>query len=211
MRKTLSIIILIFICSFTLCACDSKSKKELSDLQEEYDNLLSDYNTLQIQYGELQSDYEELQKHQNTNSNNSELEKEETRTEEIDVEENITTEKEITTEEAPSDWSEYASDITYDQLARTPDDYVGAAIQMTGEVIQLMEGDDTNAIRLATDDEWNNIIYIEYESSITAERILEYDKVTVYGWYYGIYQYESTMGQLISVPAIYAKHIEIDK
>lgn len=205
MRKKISIITMAFVCSLALCACDSKSKKELNDLQEEYDNLLSDYNTLQTQYSELQGDYEELQRQQSVTSSTTES------VEEANTEESVTTEKEITTEEAPEDWADYAADITYDQLARTPDDYAGKAIQMSGEVVQLLEGDDANAIRLATDDMWNDIIYIEYDPSITSERVLEYDKVTVYGWYYGIYQYESTIGQLISVPAIYAEHIEIKK
>lgn len=177
---------------------DDSTKKDLESLQADYDSLKTKYDDLYEDYGKLQADYDELKEKQ--------------------AEQEITTEVEvsepddvITTEETPADLSGYASDVTYDQLARTPDEYEGKVIQMSGEVVQLMEDTDLNAIRVSTDDMYNDIIYAEYDPSITDERVLEDDNVTMYGTYYGIVQYESTLGQTISVPYMLLDHIEINK
>lgn len=44
----------------------------------------------------------------------------------------------------------YETGITYDQLARTPDEYIGDNIKFSGKVIQVMKGDGTTEIRFAT-------------------------------------------------------------
>lgn len=174
---------------------ESKSE-EVTKLQDKYDSLSDDYSELKKKYENLQDDYDDLKK-----------QLENTTTEQITTTEKPTTEQ-ATTETQPADLSGYASNITYDQLARTPKDYEGKNIKMSGEVLQLMEGTDATAIRMATDSSWDDVIYIEYDPSITNERILEGDKITVYGMYCGIFQYESTLGGMISVPSIYVHHIE---
>lgn len=214
MRKRILVIATALMCTVSLCACGKSNdtdeettekiaiaesnSKEYENLQKKYDELSDDYNELQQKYDELKAEYDEI-----VNQPKEEPIEE--------VVENAT-EETITTEEPPADWSEYASDITYEQLARTPDDYKGKAIQLTGEVIQLLEGaDGTNAIRIALDTNWDEVVYAEYDSTILDERVLENDRVTVYGYYYGIYQYESTLGQMVSVPSLYAENIEIKK
>lgn len=103
---------------------------------------------------------------------------------------------------------EYRTDITYDDLSRRPDDYMGEYIEVSGTVIQLIEGDEENEIRVALNSNgYDDVILCGYEPSIVDERILEDDKITIRGISVGIFQYESTLGGLISVPGIYGMEI----
>ncbi|WP_060669256.1 hypothetical protein [Oceanobacillus caeni] len=68
----------------------------------------------------------------------------------------------------------YETGITYNQLARTPDHFNGEKVKFSGKVIQVMEGDTTTQIRLA-DDNYDTILYGEYDSSLVKSRVLEDD------------------------------------
>ena len=114
------------------------------------------------------------------------------------------------TYETPTDLSEYATDISYEDIARTPDDYEGKALCYTGEVIQVLEADGEVDLRVALDDWYDDVILCGYEPKITDKRVLEGDTVTVYGIYHGIFTYESTMGTDISLPLLWLDHIEIN-
>lgn len=103
----------------------------------------------------------------------------------------------------------YETGITYNQLARTPDDYVGEKVKFKGKVIQVLEGDGVYNIRLAVGGNYDNIIYILGETSITDQRILENDYITVYGTSTGIYTYESTLGASISIPSMIVDKVDM--
>lgn len=101
--------------------------------------------------------------------------------------------------------------ITYSQLARTPDDYVGNKITFEGKVIQVSESSysDTVYLRVATSDDYNKVMLIEYDSSILSSRILEDDEIRFYGTSTGLYTYESTLGKSVTIPAVTVEHITI--
>lgn len=101
--------------------------------------------------------------------------------------------------------------ITYSQLARTPDDYVGNKITFEGKVIQVSESSysDTVYLRVATSDDYNKVMLIEYDSSILSSRILEDDEIRFYGTSTGLYTYESTWGKSVTIPAATVEHITI--
>lgn len=101
--------------------------------------------------------------------------------------------------------------ITYSQLARTPDDYVGNKITFEGKVIQVSESSysDTVYLRVATSDDYNKVMLIEYDSSILSSRILENDEIRFYGTSTGLYTYESTLGKSVTIPAATVEHITI--
>lgn len=103
------------------------------------------------------------------------------------------------------------SQITYSQLARTPDDYVGNKITFEGKVIQVSESSysDTVYLRVATSDDYNKVMLIEYDSSILSSRILEDDEIRFYGTSTGLYTYESTCGKSVTIPAATVEHITI--
>lgn len=102
----------------------------------------------------------------------------------------------------------YETDITYDQLARNPDDYIGEKVQFHGKVVQVMEDDDIQQIRFAVDDDYDNMMYAEYDSDIVDSRILEDDMITILAISSGLLTYESTMGGNITIPSVFIDKIE---
>ncbi|ANU18548.1 toxin regulator [Planococcus maritimus] len=102
----------------------------------------------------------------------------------------------------------YETGITYDQLARTPDDYVFEKVKFRGKVIQVMEGDGVTQLRIAVNDNYDTVIYGEFDASIVDSRVLEDDMITIRGLSTGLLTYESTMGGSISIPGISIEKID---
>ncbi|SDC03271.1 hypothetical protein SAMN05421663_101206 [Terribacillus halophilus] len=96
----------------------------------------------------------------------------------------------------------YDTGITYDQLARTPDDYVGEKVKFSGKVVQVMEGDGITQIRFAVGDDYDTILLGEFDASVVDSRVLEDDELTIYGTSGGVITYESTMGGNITIPSM---------
>ena len=110
-----------------------------------------------------------------------------------------------------ADKASYDTGITYDQLARTPDDYENKKVKFSGEVIQVMESDGETQLRIAVDGNYDNVIYVGYNSKITNTRILENDYVTFRGISRGLITYQSTLGGEITIPLVYVQQIEISQ
>lgn len=96
----------------------------------------------------------------------------------------------------------YDTGITYDQLARTPDDYEYKKVKFEGKVIQVMEDGEDIQIRLAVSGNYDKVLFCSYKKSITPSRVLEDDYITVRGISAGTITYESTMGGNITIPGI---------
>lgn len=112
------------------------------------------------------------------------------------------------TSSAEPDLSQYRSDITYEQLARTPKDYKNEKLTLTGSVAQVQEDKKEVDLRIAIDGNIDNIVYVALEPKIlNGTRILEDDLVTFYGTSKGVTTYESTMGQDITIPLVIADSI----
>ena len=104
---------------------------------------------------------------------------------------------------------DYNTGITFDNLNRTPDDYIYKPVKFVGEVVQLIESDNENQIRLAIDGDSDKMILIGYNPSIINVRIIKDDWLEIYGRSVGILQYKSTMGATISIPAVYVDIINL--
>lgn len=102
----------------------------------------------------------------------------------------------------------YETGITYDQLARTPDDFDGKKVKFSGKVVQVIEDDDTTQIRLAVNDNYDTVLFGEYSKSIVSSRVLEDDHITIYGTSVGTISYKSTMGGTITIPGVYIEKID---
>ncbi|GKT03421.1 hypothetical protein [Furfurilactobacillus entadae] len=98
---------------------------------------------------------------------------------------------------------DYNTGVTYDQIARTPDDYKNKKVTFSGEVAQVQEDDGNTTVRIAIDGDYDQMVIAMFDSSATdGSRVLEDDNVTFYGVSRGIIDYNSTMGGKISVPGI---------
>lgn len=102
----------------------------------------------------------------------------------------------------------YETGITYDQLARTPDQYKGSKVKFYGKVIQVIEDDGSVQIRLAVNDDYDHVVFGQYDSDIVSSRVLEDDKITIYGVSAGTISYQSTMGGQITIPGILIEKID---
>lgn len=102
----------------------------------------------------------------------------------------------------------YETGITYDQLARTPDDYVGEKVKFSGRVIQVSNSDDDVQIRLAINGDYDQVILAFYPKDLVKSKVLEDDQITVYGVSLGDYTYEAVMGNAVTVPLIMVDKID---
>jgi regulator of protease activity HflC (stomatin/prohibitin superfamily) len=102
----------------------------------------------------------------------------------------------------------YDTGISYDQLARTPDDFLGKKVKFHGKVVQVMEGDTETQIRLAVNDDYDTILFAAFDKSVVSSRVLEDDVITIMGLSSGLITYDSTMGGKISIPGVAIDKIE---
>lgn len=125
--------------------------------------------------------------------------------------EDITFDSEIKEASTPTEvnLADYNTGITYDTLARTPDKHIGNKVTLSGEIVQVIEGDDASQYRMAVDQDYDKMVLIEVPSDQLSSRILENDLITIYGESQGTIDYESTMGGTITVPAITVDKFEV--
>jgi predicted RNase H-like nuclease (RuvC/YqgF family) len=102
----------------------------------------------------------------------------------------------------------YDTGITYSQLARTPDDFIGQKVKFHGKVVQVIEGDGTTQIRFAVNQDYDTILFAQFSSSVVTSRVLEDDVITIMGLSTGLITYDSTMGGKISIPGVAIDKIE---
>ncbi|MBE6535114.1 MAG: hypothetical protein E7677_00625 [Ruminococcaceae bacterium] len=117
----------------------------------------------------------------------------------------IETKRELSAEEYKSLCKTY----TYKELARTPENYKGAKIVLTGEVIQVMESGKKVTLRVNMNNDYDQTVYIVYTLKSNEGRILEDDIVKIYGNFEGLVTYTSVLGSEITLPHIDAEYIEI--
>ena len=169
-------------------SCDS--------IQKQYDNLLSENLQLDTDYEKLKEENEELQ------AQIEELTNPKTDLEESEETGELSDELNTFVNSNMEDVSMFRSDISYDEIARHPNDYDGELLTFSGEVAQVIESDGMTELRIAVDGDYDDIIYGIYDNRILDSRLLEDDKIQFYGESCGIISYQSTLGATISIPSI---------
>ena len=169
-------------------SCDS--------IQKQYDNLLSENLQLDTDYEKLKEENEELQ------AQIEELTNPKTDLEESEETGELSDELNTFVNSNMEDVSMFRSDISYDEIARHPNDYDGELLTFSGEVAQVIEGDGMTELRIAVDGDYDDIIYGIYDNRILDSRLLEDDKIQFYGESCGIISYQSTLGETISIPSM---------
>ena len=131
-----------------------------------------------------------------TELENTKIELESVKTE---LEEQETSEKEIVEEEIVK--NETIS-LTYEDLARNPEENKGKPVEFYGEVIQVVEGLFTNKYRFVIDGDYDQVILLEIPSSVLEERILEGDLLTIKGVSQGNTTYTTVLGASMTIPNV---------
>ena len=102
------------------------------------------------------------------------------------------------------------TDVTYDNLMRTPDDYFGELVQYSGTVLQTITGDGIVQQRVALYDDYDKIVLIEYDTDLPEVRLLDDDYITFTGMSFGTLTYETVLGSKLEIPSILVERINLD-
>jgi hypothetical protein len=103
------------------------------------------------------------------------------------------------------------SDISYDDLSRNTENYIGEMIYYRGKIVQVIERSGLKVyLRInITEGEygsWDDTIFVNYEGP----RVLEDDIVNIWGKVEGRYSYKAVLGYEITIPEISALILEVD-
>ena len=116
--------------------------------------------------------------------------------------------------EAAEKWQEKLdnprTDVTYDNLMRTPDDYFGEIVQYSGTVLQTITGDGIVQQRVALYDDYDKIVLIEYAEELPEVRLLDDDYITFTGMSFGTVTYETVLGAKLEIPSIFVERINLE-
>ena len=135
--------------------------------------------------------------------------------EEKEAEKKAEEEANKTAKQKEQEFKESCKKYTFEQLARNPDKMKDKKVEITGEVIQVIEGIYTNGLRVdITKSEYGwyeDTIYVTYVPKEGEDKILEDDIVTIWGVAEGEYSYNSITGATITLPYVSAEYLEIKK
>ena len=218
--------------SIILCAavvltagCSGVSQESYNSLVEENSRLQSEKNELKSKYDTLVSDTEDFRKLSEdekaaelAKAEKDRIEAEEAKRQAQEEADRLAAEREAQ-EEAERKAEEearlaeeakgYETGITFEQLSRTPDDYINKKVKFTGSVLQVIEGETgVNMIRLATDGKYDDVILAHYLTDIIDVRLLEDDEITICGVFKGLMSYETVLGSSVTLPYILIDRIE---
>lgn len=104
--------------------------------------------------------------------------------------------------------------LDYKAMSRDPGTYEGNLYKFDGKVLQVMEQSQSNgttrvSLRVASKGRYDDVVYVVYIRGADEARILEDDKVTVYGTSEGLYSYETVMGAEVTIPMIRADSVTV--
>ena len=99
--------------------------------------------------------------------------------------------------------------LDYREVSRNPSQYKGSSFYFRGKVIQSQSGNLLLMEERPERDWATNIIWVDYESSLSGGRILENDQLIIWGKYDGIHTYKTTGGGEKSVPSFTALKINL--
>lgn len=199
---------------FVIVCTTAESINTENELNGEIDELKVNYeskiDTLEEENKDLKNENEELQLKVDEASPWFEMKEEERKAEEERLQkEKEEKERKEQEEKEKKEKQGYNTGITYNQLARTPDEYEGEKVKFSGKVLQFSEGWLYDVVRLAVGGNYDNVLYLTVPKSITEdERILEDDYVTIYGVSEGIETYTTVMGASMSIPSVSVDKID---
>lgn len=208
-KKAAALAIAAAVAAMALTACGvsqsdySKVVSERDAAVEELEKVTAEYDA----YKEKMKPYEEMTEAQAA-AEKLKAEEEAKAIEEQKAAEKAAAEAEAAAAKAAEEAAGYETGITYDQLARTPDDFTGKKVKFYGKVLQVIDSGSSVQIRLAVDDNYDTVLLGEYDSKIVSSRVLEDDHITIYGTSVGVITYQSTMGGNITIPGVLIERVD---
>lgn len=120
------------------------------------------------------------------------------------------TQKSLFASDAPK--AKTYKELDYKELSRNPDAHIDECYTFSGIVLQVMEeaqedGTTLATYRIATKNNYDNVVYVGYCRPQGEKRILEDDNVVVYAQSRGLISYQTVMGDVLSIPGFLAESI----
>lgn len=103
-----------------------------------------------------------------------------------------------------------AQNVSYEEVARYPADYEGKPIKLAGSVVQVVDGSGQMTLRVAQNNDYDRIFLVNYYYDSGAPRVLEDDRVTIYGTCTGVTTYTTTMGADLTIPSMITSDLTIN-
>ena len=104
----------------------------------------------------------------------------------------------------------YETGMTYEEIARYPEKYKGSKVKFEGKVLQILEvSASENQMRFSTRDYSSDTVYCVFNPNIFDGRILEDDKLIIYGTVYGLHSYTSIWSTTVTIPLIKVDRIDL--
>ena len=117
----------------------------------------------------------------------------------------------LSPEEVKKLYIQECKSIKYDKLSRSPGEYEGQKVKFTGRVVQVCSEASSafyySTYRVATSGRYKDVIYVKIDNYGSGSRILENDKITLYGTFDGLYTYTTVMGASVTIPSITAEYV----
>lgn len=116
---------------------------------------------------------------------------------------------------SPEQYKSECIDVSYDDLARKPDEYEGQKVKFRGQIRQVVKDSDSSTseylIPVTEGDYglWDDNVFVKLSPDNKDGKFLEDDIVTFYGESAGEYKYTSILGQSITIPCVKAIYMEI--
>ena len=99
---------------------------------------------------------------------------------------------------------------SYEQMARTPSKYIGKHVLTGGRVFQVLEEDGITILLIQSETRSSvDTIIVRYKNPDPDTRILEDDRVVLWGDFIGLHTYETALRISRTVPLIDAKELTI--
>lgn len=121
---------------------------------------------------------------------------------------------ELTAEEIKANYIKKCGTYTYKDIARNPGAYKGEYAKFSGKVIQVMQQDYFGllayVLRVNVNGTYSDTLYVTYFASEDDPRILDGDRITMYGKLDGEKTYETVRGDSVTIPQFNAEYIDIN-
>lgn len=116
---------------------------------------------------------------------------------------------------SPEQYKSECMEISYDELARNPEEHDGKKVKLNGRIMQVVYDSDTGTskylVSVTKGDYglWSDNVFVKLIPDYKTGKFLEEDIVTLYGEADGEYSYRSVLGQSITVPCVEAVYMDI--
>lgn len=99
--------------------------------------------------------------------------------------------------------------LDYNGVSRNPSDHTGDLVQFNGRVLQVIEEDELISFRIATKDDYDDVVLVSMAKPEKYSRILEDDDVVVNGMFLDLMSYETIFGATVTLPWILADSVTL--